>query len=256
MKNDKSVEVLKVTKSKNKYIVETNIDKLECSENQLIDYRIFKGKIFELEEWKYILENKISSDLFNKTLNFLSYKMRTEKEIKEYLKKHTDNIDFINQVIDRLKNSQLINDDLYTKDYIKSQISNLKGPKVIELNLSLKGINKEIINKGLLLYDEELLNENICTIIEKELPKIKTYPIIKQKEKIKSKLIRLGYIEPFISLNIRKFHFDADVKQRLEKEVSVLIRKGYDFNKIKNKLYQKGYNLQDIKNILSEVVYE
>ena len=29
MKNDKSVEVLKVTKSKNKYIVETNIDKLD-----------------------------------------------------------------------------------------------------------------------------------------------------------------------------------------------------------------------------------
>ena len=252
--NNDIVTVLKVVKKGKKYQVITNIDELECLEEQLVDDRIFKGKNFTLNEWEEIKKHQEVSFYFSKTLNYLSYKLRTTKEIIDYLKENNADYSVVKKVIDKLIEYRLLDDTNYTKQYIETQIKNKKGPKLIEFNLRQKGIGNKDLELIDELYNIEEQKENIYTIIDKELPKLKTYPITKQKEKIKNKLLRNGFLEPHITNTLNLFKLEADVISRLEKDLKLLIKKEYPILKIKQKLYQKGYSKTDINNCLKNVI--
>ena len=86
--NSNCVTVLKVIKKGKKYQVITTIDELECLEEQLVQDRIFKGKNFTIEEWKEVKKHQEVTYYFSKVLNYLSYKLRTTKEVIEYLKEY------------------------------------------------------------------------------------------------------------------------------------------------------------------------
>jgi regulatory protein len=100
--NNDIVTVLKVVKKGKKFQVITNIDELECLEEQLVDDRIFKGKNFTLNEWEEIKKHQEVSFYFSKTLNYLSYKLRTTKEIIDYLKENNADYSVVKKVIDKL----------------------------------------------------------------------------------------------------------------------------------------------------------
>lgn len=252
--NNEIVTILKVVKKGKKYQVITNIDELECLEEQLVDDRIFKGKNFTLSEWEEVKKHQEVGFYFSKTLNYLSYKLRTTKEIIDYLKENNADYVISKQVIEKLVDYRLLDDTSYTKQYIETQIKNKKGPKLIEFNLRQKGIGNKDLELVYELYSIEEQKDNIYLIIEKELPKLKTYPIVKQKEKIKSKLLRNGFLEPHITNTLNLFKLEADVINRLEKDLNLLIRKEYPITKIKQKLYQKGYSMSDINSCLKNVI--
>ena len=252
--NNEVVTIIKVVKKGKKYQVVSSVDEIECLEEQLVDDRIFKGKVFTLEEWEEVKKHQEVAYYFSKVINYLSYKLRTEKEIKDYLKENNVSFEFSKQIINKLYDYRLLDDTLYTKQYIETQIKNKKGPKAIEYNLRQKGVGNKDLELIYELYSITEQKENIYLIIEKELPKLKSFPIIKQKEKIKSKLLRNGFNEPHITNTLNLFKLEADVLNRLEKDLNLLIRKKYPVVKIKQKLYQKGYSMSDINQCLKNVI--
>ena len=143
--NSNCVTVLKVIKKGKKYQVITNVDEFECLEEQLVQDRIFKGKNFTIEEWKEVKKHREVTYYFSKVLNYLSYKLRTTKEVIDYLKEYNLDLDISKQILNKLYDYKLLDDTMYTKQYIESQIKNKKGPKLIEYNLRQKGIgNKDL----------------------------------------------------------------------------------------------------------------
>lgn len=254
-----AIEILRVSKQKKKYLVEITpygdfLDKEIFTENQIVESRIFKGQIFLISEWEEILKNKSANDLFDKILNYLSFGLRTKKEIKDYLYNHDASDEEINIVLQKLENLQFIDDHRYAKYYLNKVINNKKGPIYFKNELKNKGVDSVIIDLVVDDYDERVINDNINTIIKKELPNLKTYPVLKQKEKIYQKLLRLGYSNSSINYNLSKIEFVSDYLDRLKNEIEILHNKSVDETKIKQKLLLKGYNYQEINTLLKEII--
>lgn len=253
-----AIEVLKVTKQRKKYLVEITpykefSDQETFTENQMVENRIFKGQVFLISTWKEILKNKNANDLFDKTLNYLSYGLKTKKEIIDYLSNHNVTEEEIKIIIEKLENYHMLDDKIYTKHFLDKVINNKKGPIYFKNELKNKGVDPLIIEEIINNYDDETINQNIKHLINKELPSLKTYPIQKQKEKIYQKLLRMGYSASSINYHLRKTEFVSDYQERLSKEIENLLNKGFDDVKVKQKLLAKGYPYQEINYYLTKI---
>lgn len=89
--------------------------------------------------------------MFARACNYLSRKMRTEYEVRDYLFKtfclDSKNNEIINKVIDNLKKYSYLNDSDYTALFVKNAIARKgKSLSLLKYELSKKGISEEVIN--------------------------------------------------------------------------------------------------------------
>ena len=102
------------------------------SEDVLVKFRLLKGK--EVDESLLAEIKKASAyDIgLQQALNYLSYQLRTEKEIAAYLKEKEIGAEDIQKICQYLKNQRLIDDVQYAKSYLQTALRlNDKGPAVI-----------------------------------------------------------------------------------------------------------------------------
>src|SRR5699024_2710056 len=121
----------------------------------IINYNLLYKKTIDDELLQKILEENEFYDVYYKTINFISKKLRSEKEIIEFLSKF--DVDK-NKIIDKLKSINLINDKNFVKAYIQDRINlsndgldKIKNDLIkhnIDINLIMEEINK--IDDGLI----------------------------------------------------------------------------------------------------------
>lgn len=85
--------------------------------------------------------------LFEKTLRFLSFRPRSEKEIKDYLTKKKSNDLETKKIIEKLKEHKFLNDEEFAKWWVEQRTRvKPRADRVIKFELAQKGIEKEIID--------------------------------------------------------------------------------------------------------------
>lgn len=253
-------ELIKITKverdnTKFKVYVNNSPDYVIFSENQLVKYRIIKGNCFYDLEWVEILESLQIGKVIEKAVKYINYTLRTEKEVRTYLKEKGYTIDVIDEVIVELKKNKIIDDDNYTKLYIENSVSHLMGPKVIEYCLLDKGINKDTIYKYLETYDDKLFLDNAFKVAIKTLKTIGGIPLKKQKETVFTKLSRMGYDSIVVSDVMNSITYNEVDLNILTTEYNKLKLRGDDFPKIVTKLLAKGYEETDIRKVITELEF-
>ena len=76
------IKVVKISKKNKKYIVTfSNEIELTVTEDQIVEYRIVKDKVFTKDLIEEIKASGNLSTYFNKTLNYINFKPRTEAEV-------------------------------------------------------------------------------------------------------------------------------------------------------------------------------
>lgn len=135
------------------------------------------------------------SGYFDKVLNFLSFRARSEYEINFYMLRKNWPEEIRKKIIDKLNKLKLINDEDFARQWISSRSnSRPAGKSQVKYELIKKGIGKEIINKLLTeertTVTEELLAEKLC---RKKLERLKNLPLGKKKEKLFGLLSRRGF---------------------------------------------------------------
>ena len=80
-----------------------NNDKCYITEDTIVRFMLSRDKVISQEELKEIQDFAQFSYGKNLALYHLSFKARTEKEVREYLKKYDIDEDIASQVIDNLK---------------------------------------------------------------------------------------------------------------------------------------------------------
>lgn len=258
----KKIEILslsKNSKNKNKFKVTTSEGEYSFCEDTILKHYIFKGKEFSEEEFQTILESEQNNLLFNKALNFLSYQIRSSKEIEEYLKKHQATQMQQEQILSRLINLGYINDEAYATNMFDSICLKKKGPLYLEQKLKEKKIAEVIITKALQEYSEDLEQETALEIAKNQLQKKTHLPEKKQKQNIYEKLLRDGFHTNVISSVLSRVTFTDDSEETLEKEISRLQSKYQDLDekvmnmKIITNLMTKGYEYSSIVRKLKEI---
>ena len=135
-------------------------------------------------------------NLLNKSFKFLSYRPRSEKEVRDYLlRKKADDIT-LERIIQSLKENNFINDVDFTKWWIEQRTKfRPKAQRLIKLELLRKGIAKDLIEE--ILQDKTVETETDLDkakkIAQKKLLRYKNDKPQKQYEKMERFLASRGF---------------------------------------------------------------
>lgn len=180
--------------------------KIKLNEDVILKHKLlYKKEIdeFLLEE---ITNDNNNYDIYNKCVNYIGVRLRSIHEMKEYMERKNVTPELIDETINRLIKNKLLNDEIFTKAFIKDKMNfTTMGPYRIELELQKHNIDSRIISKYISEIDEKELKDKINKQITKLMKSNKNKPNLKNK--IYNNLLNLGYSNEFILDNLNKYNF-------------------------------------------------
>lgn len=250
------MKIMKIQKKNNKY-------KIILEDNNIIetyDEVIIKENVLYKKEMTDELKSKIEKEnknyeIYNNILKYIKTKLRSEYEIREYIKKNEIDNNREEELINKLKASKLIDDKTYTYAYIhdRMKFSN-DGPYKIKKELLKNKIEENIIVEELNKIDKEEIYEKLKKQILKKLSANTKYSNNMIKQKLINYFITQGYEKEMI-IEILENNLVSNTNI-LKKEYDKLYNKyknkydEYELKRvIKQKLYQKGFSIDEINNI-------
>lgn len=169
-----------------------------------VKFKLKEGKELTGEEVNNIIKKSEFQKTLDKLLKFAMTRPRSEKEVRDYLKRKRVSETLNSDLFERLKYFELLDDTKFAKWWVEQRITfKKKTKKIIEQELKLKGIKIDIIKN---ILSETEINE---LSIAKDLINKKMY-------------------------KWQKFDGKAGVRERTKKQkiAQYLIGKGFDWNVI------------------------
>ncbi|HAB65936.1 MAG TPA: hypothetical protein DCE23_01080 [Firmicutes bacterium] len=253
------MKIKKYTKVRgNKYNVLIDSEEVKLYDDVIVHFELLRKDEIDEDLYNEIIEYNKSLEAYYKSLRYITKKLRTEKEIYDYLvKDYTRNV--TNKTIDRLKKDGYLNEEIYLKCYFTDMI-NLRsfGPNKIKKDLIKLGYEEDVINGKLNEIDDKVWFNKIDNIVKKKIACNKSYGNSKLKEKILYDLSNMGYYKWMIEevINSCEFSSNDDI---LMKEYNKIYNKlcnkyaGYDLDsKIIIKLVSKGFFYEEAKRIVAQ----
>lgn len=152
------------------FVIKFDKSTLNASYNLYNQLNLSKGKILNDEEFSKLKDFNDYNVNFSKALNFISYRIRSKKEVYTKLKKEDVPEEHIDKIISKLEEDEYINDYRFAKAFFESKTRiNKWSNKRIEYELIQKGISKDITNEISSNF-KELEFENAKDLVEKKLP--------------------------------------------------------------------------------------
>ncbi len=141
--------------------------------------------------------------LLDRTLRLISRRPRSEKEIRDYLKKKKTSPKVIEEVIKKLKQLRQINDKEFAKWWVDQRTTfRPRGKFGLTMELRQKGIDKEIIRKAVEKMDELPLAEKLA---QKKAKSLKNLPREERYQKLSAYLARRGFSWETIKKVVAKY---------------------------------------------------
>ncbi len=150
----------------------------------------------------------------NISLRYLGYKMRTEKEIKNYLHRKEFSDEDITYVINKLIDYNYLNDIEYTELWIRDKYNfSNQGRYRIKIDLLKKGVPKEIIEEKIEnFFNEKKEKEKIVELYyKKNSDNHKLDP--KELNKICNFILRKGFPGSLVKRTVFQLQNKSDVDQ-------------------------------------------
>ena len=231
------------------------------TEDTIVRFMLSKDKVVSKEELIEIQGFAQFSYGKNLALYHLSFKTRTEKEVREYLDKYDIEDTIASQVIANLKEDNWINDHQYAYSIINAnQLSGDKGPYVLAQKLAQKGVAKSTIDDVLKIFDFSEIAQRIAEkLLKKYTGKL---PARGLQDKIIQNMTNKGfsYSDAKNAFDSLDSQVDQETTQELifkelDKQYAKYARK-YEGYELKQRLTQvlarKGYDFSDIAIALRE----
>ncbi|MEJ8777429.1 recombination regulator RecX [Pseudogracilibacillus sp. ICA-222130] len=254
-------KITKITtqkKSTNRYNIFINeAYAFSVDEDTLIKEHLHKGQLLTEEDISRIQQTETRQQAYLLGVNYISYRMRSCKELYHYLQKKEVDPVMIDRTMERLIHEKLLDDEMFANAFVKDRILlTSKGPNVIKKELMEKGVSPSIIEKVLQQYTREIQFKKVYKFAEKEFRKKSKHPYKKRKEQITLTLLRKGFSNDVIVDAIAEIPVEMDDEienEKLAKQGEKLYRKlekkyeGYELKeRLKASLYQKGFPMERI----------
>jgi len=117
------------------------------------------GQQMSDEQLGLIQANDLREKIYQQVLHFLSYRPRSSEEIRLYLKKQACEEDLVDEIINRLQESRLINDQDFARAWVENRNTfRPRSKSALRMELRRKGLDDEIIQMALAdIKDESIL---------------------------------------------------------------------------------------------------
>lgn len=228
-------------------------------EDVLIKYQLKKGtELDEFTQMEVLYQDTVKKAL-NTAIHYLALRMRSEKEVKDYLKQKEIEEPIVQEVLHRLYSLNYLNNEDFALAFVRTQINTTdKGPNIIKLELKEKGIEGDIIDKVMKEFTCDIQLSKVIQLCQKAQNKKRNDSLYIFEQKLKQTLSRKGYSFSIIDEAMAELK-DTVTNQDLEleaisKQAEKAVRKyGNDSQKIKQFLYRKGFGIDQIEDYLSSL---
>lgn len=222
------------------------------SEDMLVKFNLRKGLSLTETEIEEITKNDDWHRVYAQAIRYLSYRMRSEKEMRAYLQKQEATRHVIDGIIERLKREKYLDDAAFADAFVKDRMNHSsKGPALIIKELSEKGISHRIVNEALKQYSYERQRQTALKWAEKQQKRKSSQSYRKRNEQLKMKLMQKGFSREIAddAVTEAKPPLDEEAEyDSLQKQADKLYRryrKRYEGNelqlKLKSSLYNRGF---------------
>ena len=242
------MKILKYKKGKkNEYKILTDEKEYILYDDIIIKYELLLKKEISKKEWDTILKENNTLKSYYEGLKAINTKLRSEKELRDILKKKGYQSSEIDYALKRLNEEGYLTHKVYIEAYIHDALTlNIVGENKILKDLENLGFHNKEIKEELDKIDKSIYNEKIKKYIDKKLKanKKSANEFIK---KITLDLINKGFNKEDITRYLNTLKIE-DNEEEIAKIINKLYNKyinKYDLYttkmKIKAYLYSKGY---------------
>ncbi|GAB3042506.1 recombination regulator RecX [Virgibacillus ainsalahensis] len=229
----------------------------------LVEYRLRKGLEMDDSMITTLVQKDTVHKLYTQAIQFLSYRMRTKKEIHDYLVKKEAEDEQIDQIMGKLDEERLIDDKQFAAMFVRTRINtSFKGPAVIKKELIEKGVAATVASEAVEQYPYEIQYEKIQKLIEKKQKQSKKDSFRKQVQNLQATLMQKGFPQDVIKDALSDINDEKNEEAEWEAVVyqgEKLFRKhqtkyeGYRLqNKVKEGLFRKGFSIELINRFLEQ----
>ena len=202
------------------------IEKYELTKKNIYNVYLSNGEVLELNgkvitDNELLIKKDIDNELYDKlkrdnticmlmdtSVKYIDRRLRSINELRDYLKNKEEDTIIIEEVIDKLIDNKYLDDDRFTKAYIKDKMAfTSKGDYKIRMELSNLGIDNGIIDNNILMIDNDMLFNKMKKIIDKDIKNNKKYNGSELRNKIYNHLISQGYSKEKVINIINTYDF-------------------------------------------------
>ena len=258
------MKISKIEKKKRLYLLEIDgQDKLYVTEDTLVRFMLSKDKEISPELLEEIKEFAQVSYGKNLALYHLSFKLRSSKEVEDYLRKHEIEESLIPRIIQTLKEDAWIDDKKLALALLESNsLNGDKGSFFLQRKLMEKGLSKKLIEEVLESQDfQEVADRTAAKLARRYESKL---PHKALKDKILQQLMQKGFSYQQAKIAFEGLEVEEDPENQMDllyQDLDKLQRKyqkkyqGYDLKqRLTQALARKGYDFSDIASALREVL--
>ena len=169
--------------------------------DELSDERIAKLLAEDSREWAY-----------QQAMLFLSYRARSEKEIRQNLLKHEMSEEVIEETLERLRTAGLANDNEFAQTWVENRNTfRPRSRRALAMELRQKGLDDETVHSAVSEVDEEALAYEAA---QKRLGRLKDLEWNDFRKKLSEFLARRGFpysvIGPTVTRMWSETHADTE----------------------------------------------
>lgn len=202
------------------------IEKYELTKKNIYNVYLSNGEVLELNgkvitDNELLIKKDIDNELYDKlkrdnticilvdtSVKYIDRRLRSINELRDYLKNKEEDTIIIEEVIDKLIDYKYLDDDRFTKAFIKDKLNFTNwGDYKIKNELKRLGVNEDIIYNNMTSIDDNIYYERINKIIDKDISTNKKYSGIKLNNKIYNHLLTLGYSKEKVISIINNYNF-------------------------------------------------
>ena len=160
------MKIKKYKKDKNnKYKVLIDDEEITLYDDIIIKYNLLMKSEIDVSIYNEMIKENSLLFGYYEAIKCITKKMRSKKEIEEYLIKKGLNSKEIKETIKKLEDNKFINEDIYLKAYINDQINlTNNGINKIKKNLLKLGLDNNKIDDHLSKIDECIFLDKIVII--------------------------------------------------------------------------------------------
>jgi regulatory protein len=145
------------------------------------------------------------SKLYYQALRYLSYRMRSRREMADHLHGKGADDDDVAAVIERLEQSGLINDEAFAEAWIRQrQALRPRSRRMLEQELMQKGIDRDSIAQALVALEPE---EELATLVQ-QIERKRRLAQYADREKLIAFFARQGYSYALVKRALEQIEAD------------------------------------------------
>ena len=251
-------------KNKSRYNIFLNDEyTFSVDEAILIEFNLGKGLELDEKTIEAIIQKENVHKSYTQAIHYLSYRMRSRKEVYDYLEKKEVAHEQIEEIIGRLTKEKLINDSEFAEMFVRTRINTSnKGPGMIKNELREKGVSAAIADESLEQFSYEMQYEKVHKQMEKKLKGQTKDSFRKKQQQTQMSLMQKGFSQDVIKAVVAEFKGEKDE----DKEWEALTYQGDKLfsrhsgklegfelrNKLTQGLHGKGFSFDLVKRFVNE----